>query len=91
VKAQTIKPKVLMVNHGYPPLFSGGSEVYAQTLALQLHKSGRCGEVNVMAREHDPFRSDFVVRRTFDAADSSLPVYLLVSKSQGKITWPVST
>jgi CTP:molybdopterin cytidylyltransferase MocA len=58
INAKTIKSKVLIVNHGYPPQFSGGSEAYAQTLALQLLKSGRCEEVNVMAREHDPFRDD---------------------------------
>lgn len=75
--SDTSQPRVLMVNHGYPPQFNGGSEVYAQTLALQLLHSQKCANVSVVAREHDPFRQDFDVRRTVDDADASLPVYLV--------------
>jgi hypothetical protein len=71
------KPRVLMVNHGYPPQFNGGSEVYAQTLALQLLESGNCSDVQVMAREHDPFRPDFEFRHTCDDSNNKLPVHLL--------------
>jgi glycosyltransferase involved in cell wall biosynthesis len=69
--------RVLVVNHGYPPDFNGGSEVYAQTLALQLQQAMGPGSVRVFAREHDPFRADFEVRRTADSLNPTLPLYLL--------------
>jgi glycosyltransferase involved in cell wall biosynthesis len=68
---------LLMVNHGYPPLFNGGSEVYAQTLALELLRSNNFNNVTVLAREHDPFRPDFELRKTVDSINSNLPVYLM--------------
>ncbi|KAJ1435659.1 hypothetical protein B484DRAFT_265579 [Ochromonadaceae sp. CCMP2298] len=67
--------RVLVVNHGYPPDFNGGSEVYAQTLALQLRKAMGPDSVRVFARECDPFRCDFEVRRGADPIDPGLPVY----------------
>jgi galactokinase/glycosyltransferase involved in cell wall biosynthesis/MoaA/NifB/PqqE/SkfB family radical SAM enzyme len=70
-----LKPRVLVVNHGYPPDFNGGSEVYAQMVALQLKNSGQCDSVHVFAREHDPYRPDFEIRRTVDQLDSELPVF----------------
>lgn len=69
------EPRVLVVNHGYPPDFNGGSEVYAQMVALQLKESGQCESVHVFAREHDPYRPDFEIRKTTDQLDSDLPVY----------------
>lgn len=69
------KRRVLVVNHGYPPEFNGGSEVYAQMVALQLQNSGRCDCVAVFAREHDPYRPDFEIRATVDELDGELPVY----------------
>ena len=71
------KPRVLLVNHGYPPQFNGGSEVYTQTLAVELLKSGNCDSVDVFSREHDPFRSDFDVRVTRDQIESELAVHLV--------------
>ena len=71
------KPRVLLVNHGYPPQFNGGSEVYTQTLAVELLKSGNCESVDVFSREHDPFRSDFDVRVTHDKIESELAVHLV--------------
>uniref|UniRef100_A0A0G4HXI9 Radical SAM core domain-containing protein n=1 Tax=Chromera velia CCMP2878 TaxID=1169474 RepID=A0A0G4HXI9_9ALVE len=59
-------PSVLVVNHGLPPDFNGGSEVYAETLAVQLQKSGLCSRVALFAREQDPFRPDFVLRKAKD-------------------------
>lgn len=70
-----LAPRVLVVNHGYPPDFNGGSEVYAQMVALQLKKSGQCESVHVFAREQDPYRPDFEIRRTVDQLDSDLPVF----------------
>lgn len=70
-------PRVLVVNHGYPPEFNGGSEVYAQTLALQLLNSGSCSAVQVFTREHDPYRPDFVIRHATDALNENLPVTLM--------------
>ena len=71
------KPRILVVNHGYPPDFNGGSEVYAQAVSLQLKKSGQCESVHVFAREHDPYRPDFEIRRTVDELDRDLPVFLM--------------
>ena len=71
------KSRILIVNHGYPPAFNGGSEVYAQTLALHLLESQEFSAVSVMAREHDPFREDYEMRKTVDEANPHLPVYLL--------------
>lgn len=93
--ATAVKPRgklrVLMVNHGYPPMFNGGSEVYAQTLALQLLGSGECSEINVMAREHDPFRPDFEIRRTVDDANPLLPVHLVNYPREAPYYAPISS
>ena len=70
-----LMPRVLVVNHGYPPDFNGGSEIYAQMVALQLKNSGYCESVHVFAREHDPYRPDFEIRRTSDELDNELPVF----------------
>ena len=71
------KSRILIVNHGYPPAFNGGSEVYSQTLALHLLESQQFSAVSVMAREHDPFREDYEMRVTVDESNPLLPVYLL--------------
>ena len=71
------KSRILIVNHGYPPAFNGGSEVYTQTLALHLLESQEFSAVSVMAREHDPFREDYEMRATVDESNPRLPVYLL--------------
>jgi len=71
------KPRILYVNHGYPPNYNGGSEVYAQTLAIHMRKSGQFSSVHVLAREEDPYRPDFEIRRTVDQLDSELPVLLM--------------
>ena len=72
-----IKPRILLVNHGYPPDFNGGSEVYTQTLALNMQRSGEYAHVSVFAREHDPFRSDFEVRHSKDSLDPDISVFLV--------------
>ena len=32
--------RILLVNHGYPPTYNAGSEIYTQTLANALHAAG---------------------------------------------------
>ena len=71
------RPRVLLVNHGYPPQFNGGSEVYTQTLAIALLRSGACAAVDVFAREHDGYRADFTVRSCADALEPRLPLHLI--------------
>ena len=70
---------VLLVNHGYPPLFNAGSEIDTQTTALGLrrHGAGHLREVAVFSREMDVFSPDYAVRRTSDSIDASIPVYLV--------------
>lgn len=70
-------PRVLLVNHGYPPDFNGGSEVYHQTLALNMLKSGKVASVDVFSREHDSFRPDFDIRVSKDHINPRLTVYLI--------------
>ncbi|CAF0869408.1 unnamed protein product [Rotaria sordida] len=75
---QTItKPSVLLVNHGYPPLFNAGSEVYTQTLAVRLNRSRKTSAVSIIAREQNPFRDDFIIRQTQDEHDSTIPIFLI--------------
>ena len=69
--------RVLLVNHGYPPQFNGGSEVYTQMLGIGLLRSGSCTQVDVFAREHDAFRSDFSMRQAQDSLDSRLTLHLI--------------
>jgi glycosyltransferase involved in cell wall biosynthesis len=66
---------VLLVNHGYPPQFNGGSEIYTQTLGIGLVRAG-CA-VAVFAREHDAFRPDFTVRRAADETEPALRLHLV--------------
>ncbi|CAF3834760.1 unnamed protein product [Rotaria sordida] len=75
---QTItKPSVLLVNHGYPPLFNAGSEVYTQTLAVRLNRSRKTSAVSIIARGQNPFRDDFIIRQTQDEHDSTIPIFLI--------------
>lgn len=62
------RPRVLLVNHGYPPQFNGGSENYTKLLAHSLARSGLVESVVVFAREHDPFSPDFSRRVVIDQA-----------------------
>lgn len=80
---------VLLVNHGYPPLFNAGSEIDTQTTALGLRQLGLASagggsdgginfaDVAVFSRECDPFAADYGVRETVDVRDPSIPVYLV--------------
>ena len=53
--------RVMLVVHGFPPGASGGTEIYAHDLALELnHQFG--DEVVVLSREADPRREELSVR-----------------------------
>eukprot|EP00445_Apocalathium_hangoei_P081160 CAMPEP_0204180900 /NCGR_PEP_ID=MMETSP0361-20130328/51416_1 /ASSEMBLY_ACC=CAM_ASM_000343 /TAXON_ID=268821 /ORGANISM="Scrippsiella Hangoei, Strain SHTV-5" /LENGTH=234 /DNA_ID=CAMNT_0051140391 /DNA_START=42 /DNA_END=743 /DNA_ORIENTATION=+ len=56
--------KVLLVIHGYPPLYNAGSEVYTQTLARALQQRGH--SVVVFCREEDTIAPYFRVRKDHD-------------------------
>ena len=67
--------KVLLVIHGYPPRYNAGSEVYTQTLANALFDAG-C-EVEVFAREEDPFLPDYHLRSEADPLNPEIPLHLV--------------
>ena len=56
--------RILLIIHGYPPLYNAGSEVYTQTLARELQHRGH--EVLVFCREEDTIAPYFRVRTDFD-------------------------
>ena len=59
--------RVLLVIHGYPPLYNAGSEVYTQTLARELKRRGH--EVLVFCREEDTIAPYFRIRDATDGDD----------------------
>jgi glycosyltransferase involved in cell wall biosynthesis len=67
--------KVLLVIHGYPRRYNAGSEIYTQTLAHALYGAG-C-EVEVFAREEDPFLPDYHLRTEHDPLLEYIPVHLV--------------
>ncbi|CAK8989624.1 unnamed protein product, partial [Durusdinium trenchii] len=56
--------RVLLIIHGYPPLYNAGSEVYTQTLARALKARGH--EVLVFCREEDTIAPYFRIREQSD-------------------------
>lgn len=58
------KLRILLIIHGYPPLYNAGSEVYTQTLARALVKMGH--EVLVFCREEDTIAPYFRIRDDWD-------------------------
>ena len=67
--------KVMLVIHGYPRRYNAGSEVYTQTLAHALLDAG-C-EVEVFARQEDPFLPDYILSTEQDQIRSEIPVHLV--------------
>lgn len=67
------RKKVLVVNHGLPPAFNGGSEIYSQVLAVALQAHGGL-DVAMLGREQDPFRPDLVMRK---ASASNLATFYI--------------
>ena len=55
---------VLLVNHGYPPTYNAGSEVYTRLLARGL--AARGAPAAVFSREEDPLRPDYALRAGAD-------------------------
>ena len=51
--------KILKVIHGYPPLYSAGSEVYSQTLCNELVNQGH--EVIVFTRQENAYAQEYSV------------------------------
>lgn len=51
--------KILKIIHGYPQLYSAGSEVYSQSICDELRKKH---EVVVFTREEDVYRADNIIR-----------------------------
>jgi glycosyltransferase involved in cell wall biosynthesis len=70
--------RILKIIHGYPPLYSAGSEVYSQSICAQLAKRH---EVLVFTREENPFAPDFSLRRV---NGESGPERVLVNMPRGK-------
>ncbi len=65
--------RVLLVVHGLPPRATGGTEIYTHDLALALARRDDV-EVAILAREDDPSRAEYGLRRTrIDA----VPVHLV--------------
>jgi len=79
---------VLLVNHGYPPYYNGGSEIDTQTTAHGLRRSGdaRWSRVAVFAREANVFAPDFVLRTTVDADDATVPLHLVNNAREAPYT-----
>ncbi|MCY4046611.1 MAG: glycosyltransferase [Candidatus Dadabacteria bacterium] len=67
--------KALLVIHGYPRRYNAGSEVYTQTLAHALSDKG-C-EVEVFARQEDPFLPDYTLQTETDPVRDNIPVHLV--------------
>lgn len=64
--------RILKVIHGYPPLYSAGSEVYSQSICNELCKSNH---VLIFTREENPFAPDFSIRA--QRIHESLEVHLV--------------
>ena len=56
--------KILKVIHGYPPLYSAGSEVYSQLLCSELIKQG-C-EVIVFTRQENAYKEAYAIEWLID-------------------------
>ena len=67
--------KALLVIHGYPRRYNAGSEVYTQNLAHALYDAG--WEIEVFAREEDPFLPDYHMRTEQDHLYPNIPVHLV--------------
>ena len=85
--AATPAVDVLLVNHGYPPLYNAGSEIDTQTTALALRGSGGpWARVAVFSREADVFAPDYAVRVTADGMDASIPLHLVNNPREAPYT-----
>jgi hypothetical protein len=69
---------VLLVNHGYPPSYNAGSEIYTQTTAHGLAAHGE--RVAVFCREENPLLPDYGVRNGLDAG---VPLFIVNNAHSG--------
>jgi len=76
--------RVLLVNHGYPPAYNAGSEVYTQLVARGL--AARGVSAAVFSREEDLLRPDYALRRGLDAGASTEPLPLFVVNNARGVT-----
>ena len=72
--ASTDARGVLLVNHGYPPAYNAGSEVYTQLIARGLASRGMSAAV--FSREEDLLRPDYKIRRDVEP-DAGLPLFVV--------------
>ena len=69
---------VLLVNHGYPPLYNACTEIDTQTNALELRRrGGRWSTISVFSREADVLSRDYTMRSTTAKLDSTISVHLV--------------
>lgn len=66
--------KIVKVIHGYPPLYSAGSEVYSQNLC---HGLADKHEVHVFTREENTFEPDFSLRQEPDTLNPQIQRHLI--------------
>ncbi len=66
--------RILKVIHGYPPLYSAGSEVYSQNLCHGLAENH---EVHVFTREENTFEPDFSMRQVPDTLNPNIQRHLI--------------
>lgn len=69
---------ILKINHGYPPNYNAGSEVYSQSICSELSKHHR---VSVFTREENPYTPDYAIR--LEKASENLDLYY-VNNPNGK-------
>lgn len=67
--------KILKVIHGYPPLYSAGSEVYSQTLCHELIKHGH--EVVVFTRQENAYKKEYSIEWSTDPMCSGVKLCLV--------------
>lgn len=67
--------KILKVIHGYPPLYSAGSEVYSQTLCHGLVKRGH--DVVVFTRQENAYQQEYSIEWSQDPLCSDIKLCLV--------------
>jgi len=67
--------KVLKVIHGYPPLYSAGSEVYSQTLCNEVVNQGH--EVVVFTRQENAYAQEYSVEWSSDPLCSKIKIAMI--------------
>ena len=71
----------MKVIHGYPPLYSAGSEVYSQTLCNELINQGH--EVVVFTRQENAYTQEYSVEWSFDPLSPEIKI-ATINMAHGK-------